>query len=426
METNQSRASPEPAQAVLSTKITALAAEGGAPTRIPLHPFGPFRGNHKDFLFDEASLAAIRRQKEDRGVDLVVDWHHQTLAQEEGKRDDAPAAAWVGDVVVEGDYVYGVIADWTPKASLAVANKEYRYISAVFNYDAKTGRVLSYHSFGLLNRPGTHHQRPVALAALSDEVHGATDQRAELSVSFGDIYRLLSDALRETFGDEAWLEEVFDDHVVFNQNGALWSVRYRLEDDRIDLLGAGVRVKKDYVPVPEENPMDERLRALLAALGLTEDATQEQVTAALSALQGQAALGAQTAQIVGLSEATDTPENRGQLMALASAADTTAELASLTAQLEEVQGDRAERLVTQALSSGRITAPQREYWLGQAKRDFAGAQAYLTAAPQIVPVDQNLADAVKPDAQTAALEQGQENINALLGLSTETYLKHNQ
>ncbi len=170
--------------------------------------------------------------------------------------------------------------------------------------------------------------------------------------------------------------------------------------------------------------MDERLKALLTALGLAEDATQEQATEALSALQSQAALGTQTAQIVGLSEASDTPENRGRLMSLAQTGDTTAELASLTAELEEVRGDRAERLVTQALGSGKITAPQKEYWLGQAKRDYAGAQAYLSNAPQVVPME-SLADEVKPDTKTAALEQGQEDINKLLGVDTEQFRRYN-
>ena len=309
-------------------------------------------------------------------MDWVVDWHHQTLAQEEGRRDDAPAAAWVGDVVVEDGYVYGVVPDWSPRAAQAVVDKEYRYISAVFNYDPKTGRVLSYHSFGLLNRPGTHHQRPVALAQ-ADEVHGAADYREELSVSFGDIHRMLYEALHERFGDEVWAEEVFDNYVVFQFGGQLYRIGYRLEDERIVLEGERVRVKKDYVPIPEERQMDERLKALLTALGLAEDATLEQSTEALSALQGRAALGAQTAEIVGLEQVADTPENRGRLMSLAVSGDATAELASLTAELEEVRGDRAERLVTQALTSGKITAPQKDYWLGQAKRDYAGAQAYL-------------------------------------------------
>ena len=354
---NQSRASPE-RQAVLTTNIAKLSADGHPPDRIPIHPYGSFRGNHKDFVFDEQSLAAIRTQKEDRGVEWVVDWHHQTLAQEEGLRDDAPAAAWISDIEVEDGWVYGVVSEWTPKAAQAVVDREMGYVSAVFNY-SKDGRVLRYHSFGLVNRPGTHYQRRIGLSEVELELEPPPQ------------------AVEETNEEE------------------------------------------------KEEEMDERLKALLAALGLAEDATQEQATEALSALQGQAALGAQTAEIVGLTEAADTPENRGRLMSLAQTGDTTAELASLTAELEEVRGDRAERLVTQALTSGKITAPQKDYWLGQAKRDYAGAQAYLSSAPQVVPVDQSLADAVKPDTATAALEQGQENINNLLGVNIETFRKYN-
>lgn len=416
-------------QAALSTDIARL-SEDGAPAKVPLHPFGPFRGNNQNFVFDERSQEAIRLQKADRGADWMVDWHHQELDREAGLRDDAPAGAWITDLVVEDGFVYGIVGDWSPRAAQAVRDKEIRYISAVFNYDSKTGRVLRYHSFGLVNRPGTHHQRRIGLSAdeaVDVEVHGAADSRQQaLSTAFGDIYRMLDDALRDRYGDECWTEEVFDDAVVFSRDGHLYRIGYRLEDDRVVLEGESVRVKKDYVPISEEEPMDERLKALLAALGLAEDATQEQATEALAALQGRAALGDQTAQIVGLSEATDTPENRGRLMSLAVSGDNTAELASLTAELEEVRGDRAERLVTQALGSGKITAPQRDYWLGQAKRDYSAAQAYLSSAPQVVPVDQNLADKVTVDKATAALGDEQENINALLGLSADTFLKHNQ
>ena len=352
---NQSRASPE-RQAVLTTNVAKLSADGHPPDRIPIHPYGSFRGNQKDFVFDEVSLEAIRAQKEDRGVEWVVDWHHQTLAQEEGLRDDAPAAAWISDIEVVDGWVYGIVSEWTPKAAQAVVDREMGYVSAVFNY-SKDGRVLRYHSFGLVNRPGTHYQRRIGLSEVELEL------------------------------EPPEAEEVNEEE--------------------------------------KEEEMDERLKALLTALGLADDASQEQITEALGALQGQAALGAQTAQIVGLEQVADTPENRGRLMSLAQTGDTTAELASLTAELEEVRGDRAERLVTQALTSGKITAPQKDYWLGQAKRDYAGAQAYLSNAPQVVPVDQSLADEVKPDTATAALEQGQENINKLLGVDVGTFRKYN-
>ena len=47
-KSNQSRASPE-RQAVLTTNVAKLAAEGSPPQKIPLHPYGPFKGNQKNF-----------------------------------------------------------------------------------------------------------------------------------------------------------------------------------------------------------------------------------------------------------------------------------------------------------------------------------------------------------------------------------------
>lgn len=350
---NQSRASPVPKtmrQAVLTTDVAKLSENGEPPRRIPLHPFGDFRGNGKDFVFDDVSLEAIRAQQADRGVDWVLDWHHQTLQQEEGLRDDAPAAGWIADVVVEGGWVYGIVSDWTPKAALAVVEKAYRFVSAVFRYDSE-GRVRYYHSFGLVNRPGTHYQRQIGLSA----------EDIELETS---------------------------------------------------------------PPEEKEEEMDERLKALLTALGLAEDATQEQITATLSELQGQAALGQHAAEVAGLESAANTAENRGRLISLASAKDSVAEVASLASQLESLQSTRVDTLIAQALSDGKITPPNVDFWRKQANRDYAGTQAALAAQPRLVPLE-SLATKVADDKKTAALEEGQENINQLLGVSTEQFLKFN-
>lgn len=355
--------SPTIRQGSTATNVAKLAAElGSPPERIPLHPFGAFRGNEQSYLFDEASLAAIQAQLDDRGVDFVVDWHHQTLDQEAGLRDDAPAAAWLSGITVEDGYVYGVVSEWTSKAAQAVQEGAYRFISAVFNYD-RAGRVLRYHSFGLVNRPGTHHQRRIGLTAAFDSTP-----------------------------DEI-LEEISEGQA------------------------------------PERDGKEDMDKEFLAALGLAEDATKEQVLEAIKNLQGPAALGAKASEILNLQEAADTPANRGRLMALASQGDMTAELVALTAEVQQLRhggtSDRAERLVTAALSEGRITAPQKDYWLEQAKRDYAGAQAYLASAPAIVPVAVSLADQVTTKTDTARLEEGQQEILEMMGVDVETFKKYN-
>lgn len=38
-------------------------------------------------------LELVKAQIKERGHPFVVDWHHQTLGQELGERDDAPVGA---------------------------------------------------------------------------------------------------------------------------------------------------------------------------------------------------------------------------------------------------------------------------------------------------------------------------------------------
>ncbi|WP_337869815.1 phage protease [Meiothermus sp.] len=140
---------------------------GGLPLRIPLHPFGEFFGNGRRFLFDEASLAAVREQLAAQGRPWVLDWHHATLHVEEGKRDKAPAAAFVRDVVVEDGYVYGLVEEWTAEGAADVASGAYGYISPVLLH-TEDGHIVGYHSHALTNRPGTQWQRRIGLEDTMD------------------------------------------------------------------------------------------------------------------------------------------------------------------------------------------------------------------------------------------------------------------
>lgn len=69
---------------------------GGAPEVISVLPFGHVVSQKGEFDVDEESLAAMKEQIAQRGVDLVVDYEHQTLT---GER--APAAGWVKELFAE-------------------------------------------------------------------------------------------------------------------------------------------------------------------------------------------------------------------------------------------------------------------------------------------------------------------------------------
>jgi phage I-like protein len=404
------------------TQLDAALDADTLPRRIPLNPFGTFKGNGKTYVFDDKSLAAAKAALAESGVRLVVDWHHQTLDVESGKRETAKAAAWISDLEVDNGYVYGVVEEWTELAADMVRKKEYRYTSPVFWHD-KDGWVGYYHSAALTNRPGTYGQRPIGLEAF--------DRRTSLERSFSEVHRMLAQALAQAFGGrEVWPVEVFDTHLIFEREGGeLFRADYRIEGDEVILGNEFTPVQRAFVPKPaKEASMNPILKAMLEALGLPEDADQQTALEALKTLQGQAALAAQAKEHLGLASLEDTPENRGRLMALSQLADQSAQIAALTAEIQELREgtthDRAERLVRAALEAGKITAAQQAFWLDRATEDYDAAKAYLESAPAVVPVDVDLSR--KPKDGQAALEADQEKINHLLGLDKDTFLKHNK
>lgn len=98
---------------------------GGAPEVISVLPFGHVVSQKGEFDVDEESLAAMKAQIAERGVDLVVDYEHQTLTG-----DRAPAAGWVKELFAEDGHIKARV-EWTLPAKQYLENKEYRYLSPV-------------------------------------------------------------------------------------------------------------------------------------------------------------------------------------------------------------------------------------------------------------------------------------------------------
>ena len=91
---------------------------GGAPEVISVLPFGHVVSQKGEFDVDEESLAAMKAQIAERGVDLVVDYEHQTLTG-----DRAPAAGWVKELFAEDGHIKARV-EWTLPAKQYLENKE--------------------------------------------------------------------------------------------------------------------------------------------------------------------------------------------------------------------------------------------------------------------------------------------------------------
>jgi len=303
------------ALAALSVDLTAGGHAGSPPKAFRLLPYGRFKaadgsgrpaGIPEGWLLDQASAVAIASAFNTRSDARVIDYEHQTLhAEANGK--PAPAAGWIGKLEARVDGLYAVDVEWTAAAASMIAAKQYRYISPVFPYDKRTGRVLAVAHAALTNFAG---------------LDGLTDLAAmsALAARFAQV-----------------------------------------------------------VQPEEEMPM----KALLAALGLPETATEAEALAALNALKT-----AHTGELAALrAKSTEAPDParyvevatltavRGEL------ATATTELAALKAEKHEAEVDK---VVKAALAAGKLT-PATEKWARDlGKSDLAALKSYVEAAPVVV------------------------------------------
>ena len=148
--------------AVTELRIT---SSGTAPEWVHLLPAGdmPARDGRPGWHNTDptgviaASLAAAG------AVEMPVDYDHQTdLAAIPGVGGTARAAGWIKDLQARPDGVWGQV-EWTAAAAQAIAAREYRYLSPVFDFEVGSRKVLRLRRASLTNNPA------LTLTALSHQ-----------------------------------------------------------------------------------------------------------------------------------------------------------------------------------------------------------------------------------------------------------------
>ncbi len=96
---------------------------------------------------------AILKAFADWGMPVDVDYHHQSLSAE-GKNGLVPSAGSVVELDNRDGEIWGRF-EWTEAATEAIAAKEAKFVSPVFDYD-KTNRITQLVSVGLTNLPNLY------------------------------------------------------------------------------------------------------------------------------------------------------------------------------------------------------------------------------------------------------------------------------
>lgn len=114
---------------------------------------GEWKGhNNGSFKVSEEDLNSMIKYFNEKKIDLVIDYEHQSL-----KNEKAPAAGWIKELYLENGSLMAK-ADFNKEAKNYIANKQYRYLSPVFEFNTKDNKSGEFvraklHSVALTNTP---------------------------------------------------------------------------------------------------------------------------------------------------------------------------------------------------------------------------------------------------------------------------------
>ncbi|WP_067734483.1 phage protease [Novosphingobium naphthalenivorans] len=342
-----------------------LDAQGKAPRRMKLLPYGTYRGRdgRGPYVLEpgthaEQVIAATRDYY--GGNDMMVDYDHQSaLAAVPGVGGTARASGWIktGTLTAEADGIWADV-EWTEMAAAAIENKEYRYHSPWFFRHPETGRITRIRNAGLTNSPN------LDLPALASAQGGASGESEPMTqIALAPLVTAL--ALSANAGEAEVLAAI----------GGLK-----------DKAQAGETV----------------LASARATLGLGADADGEAVLAAV----GTAVEGAKAGE----------PDPRKWVPK--------AGFDELKGRVDKLDEDRVLAMVD-AASSGdapKLTPAMRDWAIKLGKRDIGELQSFLDTAPAF----EGAKSTVKgepPAAEKGKLTEEEAEICAAMGMTKEDFLK---
>lgn len=173
--------------------------------------------------------------------------------------------------------------------------------------------------------------------------------------------------------------------------------------------------------------MPEWMKALLAELGLAEDADESAVKAALAKLKEDGSLKA-IAKAVGLEETATLEEVAAKVKPAGGEFVPRAEFDRVAGELSDLRtstaADKAAAAVDDAIAAGKIAPAQKDWATSYAKEDLDGFGKFVDAAPAIV--TPGTTGQPSPGASldpSAELTEEEVALCADLGVSEEAYKK---
>lgn len=174
----------------------------------------------------------------------------------------------------------------------------------------------------------------------------------------------------------------------------------------------------------EQTPMDELLKAILKALGLAEDATEEQALAKITELTSASTAMASAIGALGLAAAADSAAVASAISTLkAERADPAKfvpieQLQAVNTRLTAIEGDKHAEAVASAIAAGKLAPALKDWALDPANR--AAAASFLVAAPVVLASGADKGEKIDPKSDTVTDEEMA--IASAMGLDRAAYL----
>jgi phage I-like protein len=197
----------------LRVGVCASSADENQPAWIGLIPAGRFSGRdgRGPYCLEDAAKVIAATQALEMEAGLPIDYDHATdLGAPEGR--PAPAAGWIKELAERNGALWGRV-EWTQHGAAALATREYRYVSPVFEHDAK-GVVVRLLRAALTNNPNLYLKaiaaRRHAGAGVGAEVEAGAPDAAEggAGMQMNELLATLREIL--ALGDEATAEEIVE------------------------------------------------------------------------------------------------------------------------------------------------------------------------------------------------------------------------
>lgn len=323
-------------------------------------------------------------QRDRYATDVVVDIDHDSLW------GYTRAAGWINEIEARDDGLYMRMPEWTRYGQDFIENREYRFFSPVYQIDARDKQGTSVGarllSVALTNTPYFDE----------GEIDAARNTRTYVN---GPLADLLNDALDDEAGEDAQRRDSLIDEMAeaagIERATVLQILRADIEAVPLERLEGFAEVlslslddliealPEDHRQTVEEERSNARTNPetfmerddLIQQLGLADDATDEDIKAALAATKLAREAAAAEAAAAEAAE-TDDPPAGGDTSAVS---EEQIEVAVNRALAARGITAPAEQLVNQAVADHKILPADKPIWLNSANADFEGTKARLDA-----------------------------------------------